>query len=54
LLADLKERDSRDENRAIAPLHAAATALLLDNSTQSIDVTVDAVAAIWEQRRPFV
>jgi 3-phosphoshikimate 1-carboxyvinyltransferase len=54
LLADLKERDSRDKNRAIAPLHAAATALLLDNSTQSIDVTVDAVAAIWEHRRPFV
>ena len=53
LLAGLRERDARDQNRAIAPLKPAADAVLLDNSTLSIESTVEAVKGLWEQRRPF-
>lgn len=34
VLADLKERDERDSNRAVAPLVPAADAVLLDTSTR--------------------
>lgn len=53
LLAGLRERDARDQNRAIAPLKPATDAVLLDNSALSIESTVDAVKDLWEQRRPF-
>ncbi|MFM9916210.1 MAG: bifunctional 3-phosphoshikimate 1-carboxyvinyltransferase/cytidylate kinase [Rhizobacter sp.] len=53
LLAGLRERDARDQNRAVAPLKPAADAVLLDNSAQTIESTVDAVKDLWEQRRPF-
>ena len=53
LLAGLRERDARDQNRATAPLKPAADAVLLDNSALTIDSTVDTVKDLWEQRRPF-
>ena len=53
LLAGLRERDARDQNRAIAPLKPAADAVLLDNSTLSIESTVETVQGLWEQHRPF-
>ncbi|MDO9314920.1 MAG: bifunctional 3-phosphoshikimate 1-carboxyvinyltransferase/cytidylate kinase [Burkholderiaceae bacterium] len=53
LLAGLRERDARDQNRVIAPLKPAADAVLLDNSALTIESTVDAVKDLWEQRRPF-
>jgi 3-phosphoshikimate 1-carboxyvinyltransferase len=53
LLAGLRERDARDQNRAIAPLKPAADAVLLDNSALTIESTVEAVKSCWEQRRPF-
>jgi 3-phosphoshikimate 1-carboxyvinyltransferase len=53
LRADLEARDARDKNRAIAPLKPAQDALLLDNSGQTIDQSVDQVLAWWAQRRPF-
>jgi cytidylate kinase len=43
LLKDLKERDARDENRAIAPLKPAEGAHLLDTSDMTIDEAVEAV-----------
>ncbi|MEW7314272.1 (d)CMP kinase [Buttiauxella gaviniae] len=37
LLAEIKERDDRDRNRAVAPLVPAADALVLDSTSMSID-----------------
>jgi 3-phosphoshikimate 1-carboxyvinyltransferase len=53
LLADLEARDERDRSRSVAPLRAAEDALSLDNSTLSIDESVDVVLGWWQQRRPF-
>lgn len=43
LLKDLKERDARDSNRAIAPLKPAEGAYLLDTSDLTIDQAVERV-----------
>lgn len=43
LLADLRERDARDTERAIAPLSPAADAKRLDTSDLTIDSAVDQV-----------
>jgi 3-phosphoshikimate 1-carboxyvinyltransferase len=53
LLADLRARDARDTNRAVAPLAAATDALLLDNSGLTIEASVDRVLAWWKERSPF-
>ncbi|KFC82922.1 (d)CMP kinase [Buttiauxella agrestis] len=37
LLAEIKERDDRDRNRAVAPLVPAADALVLDSTSMSIE-----------------
>ncbi|MBW8760374.1 MAG: bifunctional 3-phosphoshikimate 1-carboxyvinyltransferase/cytidylate kinase [Burkholderiales bacterium] len=50
LLADLRARDERDTNRAVAPLKPAPDAVLLDNSGMSIDEGVDAVLEAWSKR----
>lgn len=39
-LADVKERDARDENRAVAPLKKADDALLVDSTPMTIDQAV--------------
>jgi cytidylate kinase len=39
-LADVKERDARDEGRAVAPLRKAETAVLVDSTPMTIDETV--------------
>jgi len=41
LLAEIKERDDRDRNRAIAPLVPAADALVLDSTQLSIEQVID-------------
>ncbi|ADP12128.1 (d)CMP kinase [Erwinia pyrifoliae] len=41
LLSEIKERDERDRNRAIAPLVPAADALVLDSTTMSIDQVIE-------------
>lgn len=41
LLAEIKERDDRDRNRATAPLIAAADALLLDSTSLSIEQVIE-------------
>jgi len=49
LLADMRERDRRDTERAVAPLAAAADARELDSSNLSIEQTVQAVLEYWRQ-----
>jgi cytidylate kinase len=51
LLADLRMRDERDQNRAVAPLKPAEDAVLLDNSGMSIDEGVEFVLEAWDKRR---
>lgn len=47
ILAEIKERDCRDRNRAVAPLVPAKEALLLDSTNLSIDeVIAEALAYI--------
>ena len=53
LRADLEARDQRDQSRAVAPLIAAQDALLLDNSTLTIDEAVAQVLHWWHERQPF-
>jgi 3-phosphoshikimate 1-carboxyvinyltransferase len=53
LRADLEARDARDSSRAVAPLKPAGDALLLDNSSQSVDQSVAQVLQWWESRQPF-
>jgi cytidylate kinase len=43
LLKDLRERDARDSNRAIAPLRPAEDAYLLDTSDMTVDEAVERV-----------
>lgn len=48
LVQDLRERDARDANRAVAPLKPCMDALLLDTTSLSID---EAVAFVLSQAR---
>jgi len=41
LLSEIKERDDRDRNRAIAPLVPAADALVLDSTSMSIEQVIE-------------
>lgn len=56
VLADIKARDERDTNRAVAPLKAAPDAVLLDTTYLGIDAAVraaiDIVEAVRAGRRP--
>jgi 3-phosphoshikimate 1-carboxyvinyltransferase len=53
LRAELEARDTRDQNRSVAPLRPAEDALLLDNSALTVDASMDVVLRAWRQRRPF-
>jgi len=53
LRADLEARDARDKGRSASPLMPAADALMLDNSAQTIEESVDLVLSWWAERRPF-
>ena len=50
ILADLKERDARDMNRATAPMHPAADAMLLDTSAMTIQQALAAAVALVDAR----
>lgn len=43
LLASIRERDERDRGRAVAPLHPAADAILIDSTAMSIDEVLQRV-----------
>ncbi|ALG89460.1 MULTISPECIES: (d)CMP kinase [Actibacterium] len=51
VLADLRERDARDSERAAAPLAAAADAVVLDTSALTIDEAVAKAIAVINARR---
>lgn len=51
VLADVKERDARDSDRAAAPLKPAADAVVLDTSELSIDDAVARAIAVIEAAR---
>jgi cytidylate kinase len=51
ILADILQRDERDQNRAAAPLKAAEDAYLLDNSHLDIESGVRAAIDIIEAVR---
>jgi 3-phosphoshikimate 1-carboxyvinyltransferase len=53
LRADLEARDARDSSRSVAPLKPAQDALVLDNSTLTIDEAVNQVLNWWQERQPF-
>jgi 3-phosphoshikimate 1-carboxyvinyltransferase len=53
LLADLQARDERDKSRAVAPCRPAEDAVLLDNTSLTVDASVDTVLGWWQSRRPF-
>jgi 3-phosphoshikimate 1-carboxyvinyltransferase len=50
LRADLEARDARDQNRAASPMKPAVDAVLLDNSHQSVEETVQSVLDAWSAR----
>ena len=50
---DLEARDARDISRIVAPLKPAQDALVLDNSTLTIDEAVNQVLVWWQERQPF-
>ncbi|WP_370274999.1 (d)CMP kinase [Pararhodobacter marinus] len=50
VLAEVKERDARDMNRADAPLKPAPDAVLLDTSDLSVEAAVAQAAALIESR----
>jgi 3-phosphoshikimate 1-carboxyvinyltransferase len=53
LRADLEARDARDSSRSVAPLKAAQDAYQLDNSSLSIEASVDQVLMWWQAKQPF-
>lgn len=50
ILAEIKERDQRDRNRAVAPLRPADDALLLDSTTLSIEQVIAQALAYIQQK----
>ena len=50
ILAEIKERDLRDRNRAVAPLKPADDAFLLDSTTLSIDEVIGQALSYIQQR----
>lgn len=51
VLADVRERDARDRERATAPLVAADDAVTIDTSDMSIDAAIGAAIAAIDARR---
>ena len=51
VLADVKNRDDRDMNRAAAPLRAAEDAIVIDTSDLAIEQAVACALSIIEARR---
>lgn len=47
LLRDMRERDARDINRAVAPLVAASDAHTVDSSNLTVDQTVQSILDLW-------
>lgn len=50
ILAEIKDRDFRDRNRAVAPLKPADDALLLDSTSLTIEQVIEQALAYIQQR----
>ena len=50
LLTEIRERDDRDRNRAVAPLKPAEDALVVDSTSMTIDDVLATVLAYAEQQ----
>lgn len=50
VLADLRERDRRDTNRAVAPLKCAADAVRLDTSGNTVEDSIEAIKEIIRKK----
>jgi cytidylate kinase len=50
LLQDIKERDERDANRAIAPLVPARDALVLDSTELNIEQVLEKIEMFIEEK----
>ena len=50
LLTEIRERDDRDRNRAVAPLKPAEDALVIDSTSMTIDEVLVTVLAYAEQQ----
>jgi 3-phosphoshikimate 1-carboxyvinyltransferase len=53
LRVDLEARDARDMSRSAAPLKPAQDALQLDNSSLTIEASVEQVMVWWQSRQVF-
>jgi 3-phosphoshikimate 1-carboxyvinyltransferase len=53
LRADLEARDARDSSRSVAPLKPAQDAVSLDNSSLSIEASVEQVLMWWQAKQSF-
>jgi cytidylate kinase len=51
LSRDLRERDKRDAERAIAPLAPASDSQVLDSTALSIDEVVERIVGWWRERK---
>jgi cytidylate kinase len=51
ILADIAKRDARDSGRTIAPLKAAADAVLLDTSRLSVEAVFAEALRIAEEKK---
>ena len=51
VLADMRQRDFNDSNRAVAPAIAAKDAVLLDNSELSVEACADRIAELVAERK---
>lgn len=49
VLADLRLRDARDVDRAVAPLRPAQDAHQIDSSSLTVDETVSAIMDLWRE-----
>ena len=50
--AQIRQRDTQDKSRAVAPLRPAPDAIVIDNAAHRPEQTVDAVLALWALRQP--
>jgi cytidylate kinase len=50
VLANVKERDERDQNRAESPLRKADDAIVIDNSTLSPDQQQEILRTLFAER----
>ena len=53
LLADLQERDARDQNRSASPLQPAEDAIPLDNTELDVNTSVAQVLNWWDRKTGF-